>query len=521
MRRGNLLRKGIFTLGLAMMLAAGGNFTAKADGEVISDNVYIGDTNVGGMTREQAVNAIGLDYDAVAATEVVLSSSYGDVRTTLGELGYRDNSERVIDEALAYGRAGNILKRYKEARELELKPVRLELKRDINTSRVAEVIDSQIGQALLSDSDYVLAKHDDGTVSVTTSGSDVSVDSEKTAEEIRTVINDNWSPSEITGTIEISGEDTSRQEAVATIHDLLGSYTTDYNGPSGRMKNIERATDFLNGKVLFPGEQISVHSTISPITVENGYYNAHVYEGNRVTDGVGGGVCQVATTLYNASLFAEIEIVQRNNHSLTVSYVPASFDAAIAGGILDLKIANSYDTPIYLEGIYSGGKLTFNIWGQETRPANRTLKFESYVTGTVDPGTPEYVENSSLAPGEERTISKAVNGMYAELWKYVYVDGEKTESININTSYYLPVKAKVERNSAEAEEQPEEQGTEAPAENPEAPAETPETPAEPVTEAPAEPATEAPAEPATEAPAEPVAEAPAEPAPEPEQPAEE
>ena len=323
--------------------------------------------------------------------------------------------------------------------------------------------------ALAQDADYNLIKHDDGTVSVTMGGGNVMVDAVGTADAIEGIIKDGWSGGDIKTDIVLGGENTEKSAQVAEIKDLLGTYTTNYNGPAGRMANIERATFFINGKVLFPGDQLSVHSTISPITTENGYYNAHVYSGNQIQEGVGGGVCQVATTLYNAALFAEIEIVQRNNHSLTVSYVPVSFDAAIAGGVLDMKIRNNLDAPIYIEGICSEGELTYNIWGKETRPSNRTLKFESYVTDAWGPGEPEYVENPSLAPGEERTISRGSDGMCAELWKYVYVDGVEVEKSCINSSTYLPVKAKVERNSSEAapEENPEENPEPAPEENPE------------------------------------------------------
>lgn len=84
-------------------------------------------------------------------------------------------------------------------------------------------------------------------------------------------------------------------------------------------------------------------------SLENGYKTATAYENGRSVDSIGGGVCQISTTLYNAALYAELEIIQRQNHSMSVSYVKPSMDAAIAGTYKDLKVKNSYDTPIYIE----------------------------------------------------------------------------------------------------------------------------------------------------------------------------
>lgn len=88
---------------------------------------------------------------------------------------------------------------------------------------------------------------------------------------------------------------------------------------------------------------------MAPFTLENGYASAGAYENGRVVDSIGGGVCQIATTLYDASLYAELEITQRQNHSMSVSYVKPSMDAAIAGTYKDIKVTNPYDTPIYIE----------------------------------------------------------------------------------------------------------------------------------------------------------------------------
>ena len=137
-----------------------------------------------------------------------------------------------------------------------------------------------------------------------------------------------------------------------------------------------------------PGEVLSGYECLQPFTSANGYKGAASYANGQVVDSIGGGVCQVSTTLYNAALQAELEIVERQNHSMIVTYVEPSMDAAIAGTVKDLKIRNNYSTPIYVEGYTENKQITFTIYGKETRPANRKVEYVSETLGRTSPGDP-------------------------------------------------------------------------------------------------------------------------------------
>ncbi|MBQ5869036.1 MAG: VanW family protein, partial [Lachnospiraceae bacterium] len=173
----------------------------------------------------------------------------------------------------------------------------------------------------------------------------------------------------------------------------------------------------------------------------NGYKTATAYENGRSVDSVGGGVCQIATTLYNAALYAELDIVQRQNHSMTVAYVDHSRDAAIAGTYKDIKISNPYETPIYVEGYTSGKKLTFKIYGQETRPENREVKFESKTLQWISPGDPIEQPDPTLQPGQRVQVQSSHTGIRSELYKCVYVDGALQERTLLNKDSYNASKA--------------------------------------------------------------------------------
>lgn len=161
----------------------------------------------------------------------------------------------------------------------------------------------------------------------------------------------------------------------------LGEYTTYNLGMPGRVRNIEISAGGINGTMVMPGETLSALAMYGAVTAAGGYQEAPVYNGGRQIMGIGGGICQTTTTLYNACLRAELEIVYRRQHSMIVNYVPPSWDAMVdyASGS-DFVARNNTGYPIYLEastGIDQDGDSYINIrvWGTETRPANRTVEF--------------------------------------------------------------------------------------------------------------------------------------------------
>lgn len=157
--------------------------------------------------------------------------------------------------------------------------------------------------------------------------------------------------------------------------DKLGSYTTNYGASSAaRANNVRLATTRIDGTELMPGEEFSYDKTILPRTSANGYMAAPVYVGNKVESGLGGGICQPSSTLYAAALYANLEILERHNHSLTVSYMPPGMDATIAQGVLDLRFRNNLDYPIKISASAEGGILTFNIYGYN--PSNTSVELQ-------------------------------------------------------------------------------------------------------------------------------------------------
>ena len=225
-------------------------------------------------------------------------------------------------------------------------------------------------------------------------------------------------------------------EQLSEITDVLGTFSTWYGDSSdGRKANVESGARHLDGMLVKPGEEVSVHDVTAPYTEENGYAMAPSYENGEVVDSMGGGICQVSTTLYNTLLLSEVEIVERYAHSREVSYVDPSMDAAIAGDIKDLKFRNNKETPIYIEAVLSDGNLRFNLYGKETRPAERTVEFESESLETIESDEKTYVATDDRI-GKIYTKGSGRTGLTAQLWKIIYENGEEVSRETVNYSQY-------------------------------------------------------------------------------------
>ena len=175
---------------------------------------------------------------------------------------------------------------------------------------------------------------------------------------------------------------------------------------------------------------------MGPYDAEHGYVLGNSYAGSEVEETYGGGVCQVTTTLYNAALYAELEIVERHPHSMQVTYVDPSRDAAVATGALEFRIKNNYKKPVYIEGVLDNDdQLTFTIYGKDTRDKGRSVEFESEVLDTEEYDVTYEVDTEATLGSMEYSGSPS-NGMSAQLWKIVYEDGEEVSRDVINTSEY-------------------------------------------------------------------------------------
>jgi len=201
-----------------------------------------------------------------------------------------------------------------------------------------------------------------GSINISSDSTGLKLNSSELLDTIKNQIKDMNSPEviEVTGDVEVV-EANITSSALGNINKKISSYTTNYKaGPSGT--NLQLAAKNIDNTIVMPGETFSTEKAIGPTTLDNGFVEANTYVGGNVVPGVGGGVCQVASTLYNTMLRAGIIPTERLNHMMKVSYVPIGLDATLADNLIDLKFVNEFDYPIVINSYAANGKLTIEFW---------------------------------------------------------------------------------------------------------------------------------------------------------------
>ena len=218
----------------------------------------------------------------------------------------------------------------------------------------------------------------------------------------------------------------------------LGKYTTDFStSSSNRAHNVSLASDSINDVILMPGDEFSYNNTIGNPNAERGYKIAGVYENGKVSEGVGGGICQVSSTLYSAVLYADLEIVERHNHSMTVGYVPNGQDATVSYGVIDFRFKNNTEYPVKVKSVTNNRKLSVSIIGTEYEP-KKTVKIVHETNSTIAPIDNETVDET-LPAGTRKVVSKGKNGYVVSTYKTILENGTQISSEKITTSRYKMV----------------------------------------------------------------------------------
>lgn len=413
--------------------------TVKADKtheSRIADGIYIGKVNVSGMTKKEATDAVSAYVDGLRDTVFTLYGPNGSMEVTAGEMGLSTDASDAIDEALTIAQGGNLISRYKEISDLKENSIVLDMYLEVDKQATAQLIYAQIGSLNIKATDNGLVR-ENGEFAIIEGKTGTEVDIVESVYAINDFLAYTWdgSDNDITLVTEVI-EPRGTREELAMVKDLLGSFSTDFSSSSeGRATNVKNGCSKINGTLLYPGDTFSVYDTISPFTEDNGYALATAYASGKVVESIGGGICQVSTTLYNAIIRAELTVTMRYNHSMLVSYVEPSDDAAIASGLKDFQFINSSEYPVYIEGYCSNGIITMKVYGHETRPSNRVVTFESEVISESEPKV-EYTFSEDFDAGYWKVEQSEHRGMEARLWKVVTVDGvEESREIFNNSSY--------------------------------------------------------------------------------------
>lgn len=261
--------------------------------------------------------------------------------------------------------------------------------------------------------------------------------------------------------------------------DLLATYSTNFSARNvSRTTNIKLASAKINGTVLMPGNTFSYNKTVGKRTAAAGFKSAAVYAGGEVTTGIGGGICQVSSTLYNSVLLSNLSIVERYNHGFNPGYVPAGRDATVSWGGPDFKFKNTRKYPVKIVSAVSGGTITVKIFGLKEEN-EYDVEIQSYITGYIQYKTINK-NDANLNVGQTKVIESGSNGCKSVCYRILKQNGQviskkllSSDTYNphnrivaVGTKTVAPVETPVQKPSETPTQKPETKPVEKPTENP-------------------------------------------------------
>lgn len=437
------MKRKLWLTGISAFVAVAGSLAVcpEAYAQPLPDGIFVGEQNLGGMTQQEA-EVYANDYvEGLSSQKITLVIDGSQVDTTAKDLGFHWSNQEAVREITSGYLESNLIKSYFNKKDLQHEPVEIQLETAMDETAVANFVETECAELITAPQNATIVR-ENGAFVITPSVPGKMVDIDATKKALDEALQNGLDQAVQADAVINQSEPEVTTAMLETIQDELGSFSTSFSSSgASRSTNLQVGSAKINGRVLMPGEVLSGYECMAPFSRANGYMSAGAYENGQVVDSIGGGVCQISTTLYNACLRAEVEITQRQNHSMTIGYVKPSMDAAIAGTYKDLKFKNPFDTPIYVEGYTSGRTLTFAIYGKETRPANRTVEYVSETLSVWDPGAATEQVDHSLQPGTRRQVQSSRRGLKSRLWKVVSIDGVEKERTILHTDTYNASKA--------------------------------------------------------------------------------
>ncbi|MBE5820048.1 MAG: hypothetical protein E7310_04480 [Clostridiales bacterium] len=520
----------------------------------IISGVTVEGVSLKGLNKEQAIQKLEEEFNNEYKKKVHLKTADFEYYIEAEQIEFQYNIEETIDYAYNYGRVGNIFKNNYEIFLANLFGKNFELNSTYNQELLDNIINdisTKIPNAVI-ESDYYIENE---TLIITSGTEGNSIDKELIKEKIVEKLRNNdgediifdvkkckpqaidiekiynevhSEPKDAYYTKEpfevfphVDGIDFDIEEAKEILKeekseyriplkvthpnvltkdigdeafpDLLGTFSTRYDASNvNRTTNLKLAANKVNGTVLAPGETFSYNRVVGERTIAAGYKNAAGYEAGEVVDMLAGGICQISSTLYDAVVYANLDIVSRSNHMFLTSYTPAGKDATVVYGAIDFKFKNTRKNPVLIKMSVQNGIAKADIYG-----IKEDVEYEIAIDTTIlnyIPYSTVYKDDPSLEPGAEKVKQSGMNGCKSITYKIKKLNGVEVSREVLSSDTYKPMNKIISRGPA-VEIPPVE-------ETPVEPTPIQPTPSEPIV--PATPMPEIPKEPEQEEPIQPV-----------------
>ncbi len=452
--RSKIILIAILILILVVPAAAFGWNMDNDEKRFIRGSLFINGMPIGG--QEAAAVRVSLEEKCAGFKDTQVQFSYLDKQWLFSfeDLGVSLEWEKAFENALELGRKGSFQQRFKErwkaVTEGQNITIPVNFDRALTMEKLQPIQKSVVSEArdaryLYHNNEVEITPHVygrelnlDGTVEML-----VAASQEEGERIIAAPPSEKRSQNPITISLPVEmsyPKVTARLLKEKTITHVAGSYATSFNtGQVGRSKNIYTAAKYLDGYVIPPGAAFSFNEVVGPRTKEAGFEEALIIVDDQFAPGLGGGVCQVSSTLYNTALRTGLKITERTRHSKVIHYVPVGLDAAVSYGYLDLKFINDTDSYIVVCAEAYNGTINFQLLIERANPFS--IEVRSFIESTVKPRT-EVREDVEIPEGKQYIESPGKNGHIARVERVWYQDGKEVRRETISRDFY-PAEARV------------------------------------------------------------------------------
>lgn len=419
-----------------MMAAAGALMIYTRDNQYIVQGVVISNIEVSGLTKDQARERLEKTVKEWLTQPVTLDVEGESIDLSLETLGTLTNIDPVLNDAYDIGRKGSIFNKAKSRFDSSY-GVNFSLIPVWDDQKLTEGLNTYLAKYNKAPTDASFHLNSQNLMDIKREQPGRSVNIETLLPQIKTT-NIFENPAQF----KVEFKDALPSVLAAELENmkitgLVASYTTKFDASLvERSENVRLSALALDGALIKPGDTLSFNGIVGERTVEKGYKDALIIENGEFVSGLGGGICQVSSTLYNVGLLANLAISERSNHDLAISYVPLGQDATVVYGYLDLKMNNDTEGYLLLRTTLTRDSLTINLYGK-VKPGQKVLltnKLESLL-----PYKEQTIQDTSLNPGQHVVKQSGQPGYIVSSSRTVTKDGTVIKTESLGKSNYIPI----------------------------------------------------------------------------------
>lgn len=410
-------------------------------GDTIRKGIYIEQTDVSWLSVQDAQNMVSKEISReYSAQSITLTYGNRTWDVKLKDIDFKFLVDNAVAHAYSIGRSGSIFVKIRSAIQLYLKEQQLNVEESIDREKLRAIL-VNIKKECDSTPKNAEISYSNGKISFKKESLFRNLDVDRNVELVENqLMKRNFD--NITLMVEEKRPKIVYDE-IKVIDTIISEYSTRFNPKdTNRTDNIKLACSRINNIIVLPGESFSMNAAVGPRTHENGYKEAPIIFKSELVPGTGGGVCQVSSTLYNTVLLAGLDVIEREHHSMPLSYISPGRDATITEDSIDFRFVNNLNYPISLHAVVTGNKLSISILGKQ-RDDGLTFKLRTETIGVYSPKPDMIILDTSLQVGQKEVERKSQKGLRVVLFREAYKNGTLQWRKKLTEDYYRPIQGKI------------------------------------------------------------------------------